>query len=1089
VHNSWPVPSEKKDLAAPQGATLKRQAPAGYSLMLNQVISWSLRNRFVVLAAAALMIVFGIRSAERAPLDVFPDFAPPQVIIQTEAPGSSPEEVEALVTTPLESALNGTAGLTDIRSQSTAGLSVITCIFEPQTNIFLARQLVTEKIALARAHLPATVRDPQMNPIQAPVGMVMKMTLTSDEASPYELRDIAQWTIKPRLLAVPGISQVIILGGEVKQYQVIVSPERLRDMNVSLDEVMAAASQSNYPASAGFMLTPSQSLVIQGEGRVRTVDDIANTVIAVKNGVPIRIGQVAEVKIGPAFKVGEASIDGKPCVFLTLMKLPWANTLNVTAEVDRAIEEIKKGLPPGVNLNSHLFRQADFINVAIANVNRAMLEGAILVIIVLLLFLLSWRSALISLLAIPLSLVTAVLVLTNSGATLNIMTLGGLAIAIGEVVDDAIIDVENVYRRLRENYNEGRAGCITYCEPPLSVIYRASAEVRSSVVFATLIVALVFLPILKLTGLEGAIFAPLGVAYIIAILASLLVALTVTPALCYFLLPRAAARSRQESLTVRLLKRLYRPVLERALRHPYLIAAASLVILIAALSTVPFLGGEFLPQFKEGNLVVLMEGKADTSLAETIRVGHIVEKKLHEVPEVEMVAPRAGRAELDEATAGMNAAEIDVKLNLNGRKRDEIAADVRKALEDIKGFSFEIESYLSERIMEVMSGTTSSIVVKLFGPDLDVLKQKGQQIEAAMKRVPGIVDLTLEQQTGVPKVVIKYDYDQLARYGLQSEKLSRLIEAAFRGQVVSQVFEGQIARDLIVRYAPEAGTALASIRSTLVDTPTGAHVELGSLADITVVEGPATIEHEAAQRLIRVRANVQGRDLASVQRDVEATIRSQVALPVGYYVIYGGEYAARREALRQLALLGAAVLVGIIFLLYFALRSARLVALVLVNLPLALIGGIIAILISGGTQSVASLIGLIALFGITMRNSIMLISHYQHLMKEEGLQFGQALAVRGAMERLAPILMTACAAGLGLLPIAISVGEPGRELQQPMAVVILGGLISSTILNLIVIPALFLKFGARSQRVTLNQPADRLGSKLLEPTLEPRSQD
>jgi CzcA family heavy metal efflux pump len=1046
--------------------------------MFNQIIRWSLRNRIVVLVAAALMIVFGIRSAQRAPLDVFPDFAPPQVIVQTEAPGYSPEEVEALVTTPLESALNGTPGLTDIRSQSAAGLSVITCIFEQKTDLFLARQLVTEKIALARAHLPAAVHDPQMNPIQAPVGMVIKMTLTSDEVSPYELRDIAEWIIKPRLLAVPGISQVIILGGEVKQYQVIVSPERLRDYGVSLDEVIAAAGQSNYNAGAGFMVSPSQSLVIQGEGRARTLDDIANTVIAVRNTVPVTIGQVAEVRIGPAFKVGDASIDGKPCVFLTIMKLPWANTLNVTAEADKAIEEIKKGLPASVNLNAHLFRQADFINVAIANVNRAMIEGAILVIIVLLLFLLSWRSALISLLAIPLSLVAAILVLTNSGATLNIMTLGGLAIAIGEVVDDAIIDVENVYRRLRENYSQQRG------ESPLSVIYRASVEVRSSVVFATLIVALVFLPILKLSGLEGAIFAPLGVAYIVAILASLVVALTVTPALCYFLLPRAAAAHHEESFTVRLLKRLYRPLLERALHHPYLIAAGSLVILIAALAIVPFLGGEFLPQFKEGNLVILMEGKAGTSLAETIRVGHIVEKKLHEVPEVEMVAPRAGRAELDEATAGMNAAEIDVKLNLRGRKRDAIAADVRKALEDIKGFNFEIESYLSERIMEVMSGTSFSIAVKLFGPDLAVLKQKGEQIEAAMRHVPGIVDLTLEQQTGIPKVLIKYNHDQLARYGLQSQKLSRLIEAAFRGQVVSQVIEGQRSYDLIVRYAPEVSTNLSSIRSTLIDTPTGAHVELGSLADISVVEGPATIEHEAAQRFITVRANAQGRDLASVVRDVESAVESQVALPAGYYVVYGGQYAAKQAASRQLALFGGAVLVGIIFLLYFAFRSARLVALVLVNLPLALIGGIAAILIAGGTQSVASLIGLIALFGITMRNSIMLISHYRHLMKEEGMAFDQALAVRGAMERLAPIMMTACAAGLGLLPIAISAGEPGRELQQPMAVVILGGLISSTVLNLIVIPTLFLKFG-RSQTVSPDQVSDPRKKEVLEP-LGPR---
>ncbi|HEY7547545.1 MAG TPA: efflux RND transporter permease subunit, partial [Blastocatellia bacterium] len=600
--------------------------------MLNRIIHWSLENRVIVLVAAALMIIFSIRSAQQAPLDVFPDFAPPQVIVQTDAPGFSPEEVEGLITTPLESALNGTSQLTDIRSQSSAGISVITCTFEQGTDLFRARQLVTEKLALARAHLPAEAHEPQMTPIQAPVGMVIKMTLTSDKISPFELRDIADWIIKPRLLAVPGMSQVLIIGGEIKQYQVIVSPERLRDYNLTLDEVMSAAAGSNRSAGAGFMAGQSQSLIIHGEGRVHSIDDIANSVVAVRNNVPIRISQVAEVKIGPAFKIGDASINGKPCVFLTVMKLPWANTINLTADADKALEEIRKSLPEGVEMNTDVFRQADFINVALSNVNRAMIEGAVLVIIVLSLFLFSWRSALISLLAIPLSLVAAILVLTNSGATLNIMTLGGLAIAIGEVVDDAIIDVENVYRRLRENDRMGNP------LPTLSVIYHASVEVRGSVVFATLIVALVFVPIFKLTGLEGAIFAPLGVAYIAAILASLLVALTITPALCYLLLPRAASTHHEDSPTVRFLKRVYRPVIERVINHPYIVAAVSAVMLIAALAVVPFLGGEFLPEFREGNFVVLVEGKAGTSLAETVRVGHIVEKRLKEIPEVETVA-------------------------------------------------------------------------------------------------------------------------------------------------------------------------------------------------------------------------------------------------------------------------------------------------------------------------------------------------------------------------------------------------------------------------------------------------------------------
>lgn len=537
------------------------------------------------------------------------------------------------------------------------------------------------------------------------------------------------------------------------------------------------------------------------------------------------------------------------------------------------------------------------------------------------------------------------------------------------------------------------------------------------------------------------------------------------------MLPKAASTHHEDSLTVRLLKRVYRPVIERVISHPYIVAAVSVVILVASLATVPFLGGEFLPEFKEGNFVLLVEGKAGTSLAETVRVGHIVEKRLKEIPEVEAVAPRSGRAELDEDPAGTNRAEIDVRVNLNGRKRDEIAADMREALANIRGFNFEIESYLSERIAEVMSGSTSAIAVKLFGPDLDTLKQKGEEVEAAMKRVRGIVDLTLGQQTGIPKVSIRYDHDQMARYGLTSDKLSRVIEAAFRGQTVSQVIEGQRSYDLVVRYAQEASESLSLIRSTLVSTPTGAHVALSSLASISIIDGPATVQHEAAQRYILVRANVEGRDLSGAVEEIQSAISSQVGLPPGYYINYGGEYAARLSATRQIALLGGASLVGIIILLYIALKSTRLVALVLVNLPLALIGGIAAVIVTSGTVSVASMIGLIALFGITMRNSIMLITHYQHLMKEEGLEFGPELAVRGAIERLSPILMTASAAGLGLLPIAMSAGAPGRELQQPMAVVILGGLISSTILNLIVIPALFLKFGQARVKEPLEEEA------------------
>jgi CzcA family heavy metal efflux pump len=1021
--------------------------------MLNYIILWSLKNRIVVLALGVLLLVVGVRTALQTPLDVFPEFAPPQIVIQTEALGLSAEEVEQLVTLPIETTLNGTSNLETIRSSSIAGLSVVTCIFEAGTDIFRARQLVSEQLQVARARLPQGADEPQMTPISSPIGIILKISLTSDKTPLMDVRTLADWTIRPRLLAVSGVSQVTILGGEVKQYQVIVDPAKLKDYDVTLDQVMTAAKQANQNAGAGFLDTAGQSLVIQGEGRVHSLAGLENAVIEVKNKVPITIKQVAAARLGPAYKVGDASTFGKPSVILIVNKQPWANTLTTTKAVESALAGLKQALPQDVVMDAQIFRQANFIERATSNINWAMLQGGLLVVLVLLFFLFSWRAGVISLIAMPLSLLVAVVILRWFGGTLNTMTLGGLAIAIGVVVDDAIIDVENVYRRLRENRLKDKP------DSALSVIYHASSEVRTSIIYATVIVALVFLPIFSMSGLAGRIFAPLGYAYIISILASLVVALTITPALCYVLLPQATSKP-EDTATVRFLKRHYTHLLNPVLDHPRTVIIVSVLLLALSLAVVPFLGGEFLPEFNEGNLIIHMAGVPGTSLQESMRVGGIAQERLAQVPEAQKVAQRAGRAELSEDTFGPNSSELDVSLKESSRDRDAVISDVRNKLAGISGFSFGIKQFISERIEEVLSGTTATIVVKLFGPDLNVLRQKGAEIQDAMAKAPGVADLNIEQQTGVPKVLIRFNRESLAQYGLNSADLSKTIEAAFRGTKVSDVFEQQKSFAILVRYETGLTTDVQTMRNTLVDAPTGAKVPLGALADIQIINGPNVINRENAQRRIVISSNVSGaRALSSVVADIQRRVGA-VQLPAGYYVVYSGQYEAQSAATREILLLSIAAVVGIFLLLFLAFRSLRQALLVMVNLPLALIGGVAVVLIfSGGSTSVASLVGFVTLFGIATRNGIMLVTHYNHLTTEEGETFDRHLVVRGAVERLSPILMTALVAGLALLPLALSAGKPGRELEQPMAVVILGGLFTSTLLNMIVLPTLYMKFG------------------------------
>lgn len=1048
--------------------------------MLDHIILWSLRRRAVVLILATLLILFGLHSAYQAQMDVFPEFAPPQVEVRTNAPGYSPEEVESLVTLPVESVLNGTNGLETLRSSSSAGLSNITAIFKTGADLFHARQLVAEQLQLVSSQLPLDANQPQMMPIVASVGILEHVALTADRTSMMDLRTLADWTIRPRLLGTPGIAQVIVWGGQQKQYQVLVDPLKLKDFNLTLSQAVQAAQLSNQSAAAGYAVNNGQIFVIQGEGWVHSVPDLAGAVVAVRNGVPVTLNQVARVQVAPAFKVGDSTLGRQPCVYLTIMKQVGANTLSTSVALDEALNGLRPALPSDIHM-TRTFRQADFIQVSIHSILMAILEGTFFILVVLFLFLDNWRTGFISMVAIPLSLLAAILVLQLSGATLNVMTLGGLAVAIGELVDDAIIDVENVYRRLRENRLKPSP------EPALAVVFKASSEVRHSIIYASFMVALVFVPVFALQGLAGSIFAPLAEAYVISILASLLVALTVTPALCFLLLP-SAAQAAHETRLVGWLKQGYQRLLQHSLMHPMKILAAAAVLLAAALASLPFFGGSFLPEFNEGNLVIRMTALPGTSLDQTLRLAQAAMAQLRKVPEVATVGQRAGRAELDEDAMETNSNEMDVRLQLKHRRQAEVIDDVRRRLARVPGVTFDVSQFISERISEVLAGSTGMISVKIFGPDLAVLREKAAELQSVMAGVPGVVDLEPEPLITVPKVLVRFDHSAMARAGLRSGDLAQLLETALRGKVVSHVFQQQRSFALLVRFDPQAVTPggsgpaapasadgygsedpgseeawtvhnLEQVRQTYIDTPLGGKLPLGSLADVRLVSGPDVINRENAQRRMVVQANVSGVSLKDAVQKIQSEVAKRITLPQGYYVVYGGQFEAEIEAEHQMLLLSLAVLAGIFILLLLAFGSARESLLVMANVPLALLGGVLAVAATGGNVSLGSLVGFIAVLGIVMRNGIMLITHYHHLMWEEGEHFGADLIRRGAMERLTPILMTAGTAGLGLLPLALSAGQPGRELEQPMAVVILGGLVTATLLNMVVIPALYLRFG------------------------------
>ena len=1026
--------------------------------MLNAILKWSIVQRWLVVIGAIIITLLGSYNLTKMPLDVFPDFAPPQVEIQTEAPGLAPEEVESLVTLPIESAVNGTPGVETVRSSSAVGISVVKVIFHWGTDVYQARQLVTERLQQVGSKLPTGIETPQISPITSPIGTILMVAFSvEDGASPtgvtktslMEVRRLVDRAVTNRLLAVPGISQVIAYGGDVRQYQVLVDPAKLAAFNVSLQQVTEAAAQANVNAAGGFLITPDQEEIIRGVGRIETIEQLAQSVVTARDGKPILLQDIASVQIGAALQRGDGSANGQRAVVVVINKQPLADTPTVTRAVEQAMEEIKAGLPKDVRV-LETFRQNSFIDSAIANVRDSLRDGIIIVSVILLMFLMNWRTAIITLSAIPLSVLIGLLILSWFGQGINTMTLGGLAVAIGSVVDDSIVDMENAYRGLRENQVSEQP------KHPFQVVYDTSVAVRVSVIFSTVIIAVVFAPIFTLTGVEGRIFAPMGVAYLVSILASTFVAMTLSPALCAILLAHRRLPS-DETWIAALSQRLYRPLLSAAIDRPKLILLTAVAALVASLLILPTLGRAFLPEFQERSLVNAMLLYPGSSLEATSQSGLAMQAALKHDSRFASVQLRAGRAPGDADAGGVNLGHLDVELSDEGiQDRQGSIEKLRQEFSRLPGVAPNIGGFISHRMDEVLSGVRSAIAVKIFGPDLAELRSIGQAAEATMREIPGLVDLQLEPQVPIRQIQIQFDRATAARYGLTVGQLAKIVETAFNGQVVSQVLQDQQLFDLLVWLKPAARNSLETISNLLVDTPTGQKIPLAQVARIAYGTGPNTINRENVSRLLVVSANVSGRDLRSVINDIESNIQQKVTLPSGYFIQYGGQFESEERATQSLLLYSGLALLVIAVLMYFAVKSVPAMLMIMVNLPLALVGGIFSIALSGGVISVASLVGFITLFGIATRNGLLLVDNYNTKLAQ-GIPLKQVLT-QGSMERLVAILMTALTSALGMVPLVVGSGA-GKEILQPLAVVVLGGLFTSTALTLLVLPALYAQCG------------------------------
>jgi CzcA family heavy metal efflux pump len=1021
--------------------------------MLNRIVRFSLSHRGVIIALGIILAAYGCYVTTRVRLDVFPEFAPPQVVIQTEAPGLASEEVEQLVTLPLETGLNGAPGLKTIRSQSIQGLSILTLVFADSTDILRDRQMITERMGDIIARLPQGTGPPLLGPLTSSTSLIYVMGLASTNRTPMELRTFADWTLRPHFLSVPGVAKVDIFGGDVRQLQVQVKPDRLFAYGLSVDDVLAAARRATAVRGGGYIDTTNQRVVIRTIGQTVSPELLGQIVLVAHEGLSVRLKDVADVRNAPAPKFGDAQINGQSGVVLLIYSQYQANTLDVTHALESALQQMKSAIAAEkIAINAQLFRPANFIETSLRNVNDSLLIGGALVAVVLFLFLFDLRTAFISFVSIPLSLLAAVVVLNLFGVSINTITLGGFAIAIGVVVDDAIIDVENILRRLRANSTLPQPHSLFH------VVLHASLEVRSAVVYATFIVAAVFWPVLAMGGVQGRLFAPLGMSFILATLASLCVALTVTPALCYVVLSKIAPHT--EPKYVQWLKTKHRHMLEAVSRRPRIVIGLALVICLGAAATLPFFGGEFLPEFREGHYILHMLAVPGTSLAESVRLGKLVTAELLKNPHIRSASQEAGRAENGEDPFGPNYSELHVELNpLTGEEAETAEAEIRSTLARFAGLSFTVESFLAERMEETVSGAAAQFVVNIFGDNLDVLDQKAGEVRDVLSKVSGAVDVSLTAQPGLPEMTARLLPEKLMQYGFQPVDVLEAIQTAYEGETVSQIYDRDRVFDVSVILDSEDRKNPETIGSIQLRNALGTMVPLRELAEIHQSNGRYNVIHEGGQRLQQVTCNVEGRDVASFAAEVERTVAARVSFPPGSFVAYSGSAQAERQAKRDLLVNALMAGAAIVLLLALLFGSGRSVLLILANLPFALVGGVLAVFSTGGLLSVGSLVGFVTLFGITLRNSIMMISHFDHLVQQEGMTWGLEASLRGASERLVPILMTAIVTALGVLPLAVGSGEAGREIEGPMAIVILGGLVTSTVLNLLLLPTLAVRYG------------------------------
>jgi CzcA family heavy metal efflux pump len=1023
--------------------------------MLNRLIRFSLANRMFVVASAALILVYGTITVINLPVDVLPDLNRPRVTIFLEANGMAPEEVETIAVTPVETAMNGAPGVKTVRSSSAVGLGLIYVDFDWGMDIYRARQMVAEK--LQTVDLPDGIK-PIMGPVSSIMGQIMNISVSGDSTSASDLRTLADFTIRRRLMSIKGVSQVISIGGDRKQFQVLLSTAKMKQFNLTVDEIEDAMQRSNLSTTGGFFDRYGTEVLIRTVGWISEVEDVKQIVVAYREGIPILLHQVAKVEFGPAVKRGDGSLNGRSAVILTVEKQPGGNTVEITDAVTKACEELKASLPPDVKLNPAIFQQKDFITHSITNVEHALRDGFILVVIVLFLFLLNFKTTIITLTAIPLSIVISAIIFKAFGISINTLTLGGLAIAIGELVDDAIVDVENVFRRLKENQQ------LENPRPTLRVIYEASSEVRNSIVYATIIVVLVFLPLFWLEGMEGRIFAPLGIAYITSIIASLVVSLTVTPALCSYLLTRfKKGQIDKESGLVRWLKKQEARTLNWALGKTKMVIGLSILLITTSIAVIPFFGSEFLPPFNEGSFTVNLSAPSGTSLEESNKIGTLAENLILKVPEVEFASRRTGRAELDEHTEPVSNSEIDIKLREEiSRSREEIIADIRDQLAILKGVSVNIGQPISHRIDHLLSGVRAQVAIKLFGNDLTEMRTTAGKIAEVLGEVPGVVDIQVERQVMIPELLIRLRREDCIRYGVQVGKVAEDLEIFYNGKVQSKIFEGQKTFDFVLRAEQDERVNLDNIRNSLVHNINGDLITLRQIADIEYASMQNSITHENSQRKINVSCNVQDRDLGGAVKELQARINKEIVLPDGAYIVYGGQFESQQSASKTISLLSIIAFLGIFLVLYHHFNSWKLVVQIMLNIPLALLGSVIAVALTGGVFSIATMVGFITLTGIASRNGIMMISHYIHLIEHEGEVFSKKMIIRGSLERLVPVMMTALVAALALIPLTLDKQAPGKEILYPVATVILGGLISSTLLNMVVIPAVFWRYGKSS---------------------------